>query len=295
MAHGEQDRAAGQLLQDALTGTGGGAGARKRRGEAMPESLVDAAWVVAHAGDANVRLIEVDMEGTRAYDRGHIPGALGWHWKTMLWDPLRREFPDPETMAARLGAAGIGNAYGWWVLRHGGHRDVRLLDGGRACWLREGRPLTTEVPAVVPVRYTPTAPVPALRVLREEVLGRLGDPGTVLCDVRLPEEYRGERVAPPGRPDEGAERAGRIPGAVHLHFLDLLREDGTFVAPDEMRRLCEARGVVPEKDVIVYCRLSHRASLVSFALTELLGYPRVRNYDGSWTEWGSVVGVPIER
>ncbi len=272
-------------------------------------ALVDAAWGAAHARDPTVRLIEVDMEGTRAYERGHIPGALGCHWKTMLWDPLRREFPDPETMAGRLGAAGIGNettvvfygepiqfgTYGWWVLRHGGHRDVRLLDGGRACWLREGRPLTTEVPAVVPVRYTPTAPIPALRVLREEVLRRLGDPGTVLCDVRSPEEYRGERVAPPGRPDDGAERAGRIPGAVHLHFLDLLREDGTFVAPDEMRQLCEARGVVPGKDVIVYCRLSHRASLVSFALTELLGYPRVRNYDGSWTEWGSVVGVPIER
>jgi thiosulfate/3-mercaptopyruvate sulfurtransferase len=278
-------------------------------GQGGRSALVDAAWVAAHAGDANVRLIEVNMEGTRAYEGGHIPGALGWHWKTMLWDRLRREFPDPETMAARLGAAGIGNettvvlygepiqfgTYGWWVLRYCGHPDVRLLDGGRTRWLREGRPLTTEVPAVVPVRYAPMPPRPSLRVLREEILRRLGDPGTVLFDVRSPEEYRGERVAPPNRHDDGAERTGRIPGAVHLHFLDLLREDQTFKAPEEMRRLCEARGVVPEKDVIVYCRLSHRASLANFALTEILGYPRVRNYDGSWTEWGSVVGVPIER
>jgi thiosulfate/3-mercaptopyruvate sulfurtransferase len=272
-------------------------------------ALVEAAWVAAHVGDPDVRLVEVDWDGTKAYEQGHIPGALGWHWKTMLWDPLRREFPDPETMAARLGAAGIGNdttvvvygeplqfgTYGWWVLRYCGHRDVRLLDGGRTRWTREGRPLTTEVPAVARKRYTPTNPDPSMRILRDEVLPLLGDPGTVLFDVRSPEEYRGERVAPPGRADDGAERAGRIPGAVHLHFLDLLRDDGTFKAPEEMLRLCEARGVTPDKQVIVYCRLSHRASLACFALTELLRYPRVRTYDGSWTEWGSVVGVPIER
>ncbi len=181
------------------------------------------------------------------------------------------------------------------VLRHCGHRDVRLLDGGKTRWVREGRPLTTEVPAVAPVQYAPAQPVPAMRILRYEVLRRLGDTGTVLLDVRSPEEYRGERVAPPGRPDDGAERTGRIPGAVHLHFLDLLREDGIFKAPAEMRRLCEAAGVTPDKEIVVYCCLSHRASLAAFALAQLLGYPRVRNYDASWTEWGSVVGVPIER
>lgn len=278
-------------------------------GAGTTRALVDAAWVAARGQDPGVRLIEVDMEGTRAYERGHVPGAIGWHWKTMLWDPLRRDFPDAETMAARLGAAGIGNdttvifygeplqfgAYGWWVLRYCGHRDVRVLDGGKTRWAKEGRALTTEVPAVVPVRYVPMKHEPSLRVLRDEVLRRLGDPGTILFDVRSPEEYRGERVAPPGRPDDGAERAGRIPGAVHLHFMDLLREDGTFKPAAEMRRLCEERGVTPDKEVIVYCRLSHRASLACFALTEFLGYPRVRNYDGSWTEWGSVVGVPIER
>ena len=275
----------------------------------MPQALVDAAWVADRAQDSTVRLVEVNVEGTKAYGQGHLPGAIGWHWKTMFWDPLRREFPDAATLAARLSGAGIGNdttvvfygeplqfgTYGWWVLRHCGHRDVRLLDGGKTRWLREGRPLTAEIPAVAPVRYAPAQPVPAMRILREEVLRRLGDPGTVLFDVRSPEEYRGERVAPPGWPDDGAERAGRIPGAMHLHFLDLLREDGTFKAPAEMRRLCEAVGVTPDKEIVVYCRLSHRASLAAFALTQLLGYPRVRNYDGSWTEWGSIVGVPIER
>ncbi len=274
-----------------------------------PGALVDAAWVAAHVQDPNVRLIEVDWDETRVYQQGHIPGALGWHWKTILWDSLRREFPDPETMASRLGAAGIGNdttvvfygepwqfgTYGWWVLRYCGHRDVRLLDGGRRRWTREGRPITTEVPSVTPVFCSPTKPDPSMRILRDEVLRLLGHPGTVLFDVRSPEEYRGERVAPPGRPDDGAERTGRIPGAVHLHFRDLLQDDGTFRGADEMRGLCEVRGVTPDKQVIVYCRLSHRASLVSFALTQMLGYPRVRNYDGSWTEWGSVVGVPIER
>jgi len=275
----------------------------------MPEALVDAAWVAARVGDPRVRVVEVNMEGTAAYEKGHLPGALGWHWKTMLWDPLRREFPDPATMAARLGAAGIGNdttavfygepvqfgTYGWWVLRYCGHRDVRLLDGGKTRWVRDGRPLTKEVPSVKPITYAPTPPDPGMRILREDVLRRLGDPGAVLFDVRSPEEYRGERVAPPSRPDDGAERAGRIPGAVHLYFLDLLNEDTTFKAPEEMRRLCQARGVTPDKEIVVYCRLSHRASLAAFALTQLLGYPRVRSYDGSWTEWGSVVGVPIER
>jgi thiosulfate/3-mercaptopyruvate sulfurtransferase len=277
---------------------------------AMSNVLVDAAWVAAHAEDPAVRLVEVNMEGTKAYERGHIPGAAGWHWKTALWDNRRREFPDPQAMAARLGAAGIGNdttvvfygeplqfgTYAWWALTYGGHRDARVLDGGKVRWQREGRPLTTAVPpGPAPVPYASTAPHPAMRILREEVLRCLGNPGTVLLDVRSPEEYRGERVAPPGRADDGAERAGRIPGAVHLHFSDLLQEDGCFKPPEDMRGLCEACGVTPDKEVVVYCRLSHRASLVSLALTRLLGYPRVRNYDGSWTEWGSMVGLPIER
>lgn len=286
-----------------------GVGERESTGAVEPGALVSAAWLAAHLDDPTVRVLEIDRDATLAYEAGYVPGAVGWHWKTMLWDPLRRDFADPATMAARLGAAGIANdttvvvygeplqfgTYGWWALKYGGHRDVRLLDGGRTRWGREGRPLTTEVPAVRTVSYMPTTPDPSMRILREEVLRRLGDPHTVLFDMRSPEEYRGERVAPPGQPDDGAVRGGHIPGAVNLYFTELLEEDGTFKDAAEMRRLVQARGLGRDTDVIVYCRLSHRATLAYFALTQILGHRRVRSYDGSWTEWGSVVGMPIER
>ncbi len=273
------------------------------------ECLVDPAWVSGHLDDPGVRLIEVNRVGTEAYETGHIPGAVGWNWKAALWDERMREFPTPEEMARRLGAVGIRNGttiviygvpfqygtYPYWVLRLLGHPDVRLLDGGKTRWQQEGRPLTRDVPTFRPVPCTPATPNPAIRILREEVLGSLGKPGVAILDVRSPEEYRGERVAPPGHPDGGAERTGRIPGARHLYFMELINGDGTFKSPAQIRRLVEDRGITPDKEVIVYCRLSHRASLAWFALHELLGYPKVRSYDGSWTEWGSVVGVPIER
>lgn len=284
-------------------------GAGDSAGRAEPHALVSAAWLADHLDDPAVRVLEIDRDATLAYEAGHIRGAVGWHWKTMLWDPLRRDFADSATMAARLGAAGIANettvvvygeplqfgAYGWWALAYGGHLDVRLLDGGRTRWQREGRPLTTEVPVVEPVSYAPTRPDPTMRVFREEVLRGLGDPRAVLFDLRSPEEYRGERVAPPGQPDDGAVRGGHIPGAVNLYFTELLEEDGTFKDALAMRRMLEARGLDSDKEVIVYCRLSHRATLAYFVLTRILRHPRVRCYDGSWTEWGSVVGIPIER
>ncbi len=280
-----------------------------REGRARRDVLVDTEWVASHLDDPRVRVVEVNRVGTEAYEIGHIPGALGWNWKAALWDVRMREFPTPEEMARRLGVAGIRNdttivfygvpvqyrTYPYWVLRLLGHPDVRLLDGGKTRWQEEGRPLTREVPSVRPVPYTPTTPNLAVRILREEVLGSLGKPGVAILDVRSPEEYRGERVAPPGHPDDGAERTGRIPGAKHLYFMELLNGNGTFKDPTEIQRLVEERGITPDKEVIVYCRLSHRASLAWFALHELLGYQKVRSYDGSWTEWGSVVGVPIER
>lgn len=272
-------------------------------------ALVNTEWVAQHVEDPTVRLVEVDRVGTESYLCGHIPGAVGWHWKQQLWDPHDREFPAPDVLAGRLGAAGISRdttivvhgdpvqfgTYAWWALTYCGHPDVRLLDGTKTRWIREGRPLTTDVVAPAPVRYEPARRLPSMRILREEVLASLGRSDTILVDLRSPEEYRGERVAPPGMPDDGAERAGHIPGARHLYFSEMLHDDETFRPVDELRALWAARGATPDKHVVVYCRLSHRATLAYFVLTQLLAYPRVRSYDGSWTEWGSVVGVPIAR
>jgi thiosulfate/3-mercaptopyruvate sulfurtransferase len=228
----------------------------------------------------------------------------------MLWDSHMREFPSPEAFAARLGAEGIGNdttvvfygediqfgIYAWWAFRYCGHADVRLLDGGRYRWQAEGRPLVTEIPAPVPaVNCRPVARRESMRVHRDEVLAALGDKGTVILDARSPEEYSGKRVGGPGGPDVGAVRYGRIPGARHLYYADLLNADKSFKTPAELAPLVATRGVGSEHKVFAYCRMSHRATVVHFALTQLLGFEQVRVYDGSWTEWGNLVGVPVER
>jgi thiosulfate/3-mercaptopyruvate sulfurtransferase len=276
--------------------------------------LVDCAWLATRLDDPDVCLIEVaglGQDNLQAYRAGHIPGAHPWRWKEWLWDELTREFPDPETFARRMGAAGIGNdttivvygqdmqfgIYAWWVLRLCGHENVRVLDGARYRWRDEGRPLVTEQPAArEPVEYRINGPRnDALRVMRDELLRRLGSTDTLILDARSAEEYRGELVAPPGAPNVGAERYGRIPGAKHLYFEDLLAADKRFRPVDELRELFRARGVAPDRNVLAYCRLSHRATVVYFALTELLGMNNVRVYDGSWTEWGNLVGAPIER
>jgi thiosulfate/3-mercaptopyruvate sulfurtransferase len=250
------------------------------------------------------------QDDMRAYRSGHVPGALGWDWKSMLWDSHMREFPSPQDFAARLGSAGIGNdttvvfygepvqfgVYAWWTFTYCGHPSVKVLDGARVRWQAEGRPWTTE-PARprAPVTYTPVERNVGMRMGREEVLSVLGRAGTVLLDGRSGEEYRGERVNGPGGPDVGALRYGRIPGAKHLYFEELLEADKRFKSPDAIRKAVEARGATREKDIVAYCRMSHRATVLYFALTELAGYDKVRVYDGSWTEWGNLVGVPVER
>lgn len=282
-------------------------------GNQRTSALVDSAWIAAHSRDPNVCLIEVaglGQENFQAYRAGHVPGAHVWDWKQMLWDSHVRDFPSPAEFARRLGAAGIGNdttvvfygegvqfgIYAWWVFRYCGHENVRILDGARYRWAEEGRPLVNDVPPLRPARqYRAATRVERMRVLRDDVLRSLGMPGTLLLDGRSAEEYDGARVGATGGPDVGAMRYGRIPGAKHLYFEDLLNDDKTFRTPAEVRALAAKRGVSPDADIVVYCRLSHRAAVLYFALTELLGLEHVRVYDGSWTEWGNLVGVPVER
>ena len=271
-------------------------------------ALVDAAWLAAHKDDPDVCLIEIDRFSLDQYESGHIEGAIGWNWKQALWDKNIREFPDPDEFARRVGEAGIGNdtyviiygepiqfgVYAWWVLRYCGHQNVALLDGGHRRWQAEGRPLVAEATAPPnPVTYNPVKRNEAMRASRDDVLAAIGNPQTNILDARAPEEFNGKMLGTP-EGNHGAERYGRIPGARHRHFTDLLTDDERFKPKEELHRLFDETGVDPEKKTIAYCRLSHRATVAYFSLTELLGYQNVRVYDGSWTEWGSIVGVPIE-
>jgi thiosulfate/3-mercaptopyruvate sulfurtransferase len=275
---------------------------------AHPETLVSTDWVAQHARDPNVAVVEVDVD-TKAYDEGHVPGALGWNWQTQLCDTLRRDIIPKDALEALLGESGItpdttivlyGDnnnwfaAWAYWQLKLYGHRDVRILDGGRKYWLENSLPLTTDVPDQPPTDYPAPDPDFALRAFQSDILPRLGDAELALVDVRSPAEFNGEVIAPPGM-TETAQRAGHIPGAVSAPWAQVVREDGTFKSADELRAHYEAKGVTPDKDVIAYCRIGERSSHTWFVLHEILGYPRVRNYDGSWTEWGSMVGMPIEK
>ena len=274
--------------------------------------LVSASWLSEHLDDPSVRIIEVstDQQGAN-YRAGHIHGAVWWFWKDALWHATDREFATPEEMAQHLGAIGVSPqttivlygdpfqyaTYAFWALTMCGHPDVRILDGGRVRWEKDGYATSTEAPETVPVAYQPCPGDTSSRVGRDNVRDGLGNPGRFLLDVRSPEEYRGERVGASHTGDNGAERAGRIPGAVHLFYRDLLNEDDTFKTPAELRALFDGVGldVAGDQEVVVYCRLSHRASLAWIALRYLLGRDNVRIYDGSWTEWGSIVGFPVER
>jgi thiosulfate/3-mercaptopyruvate sulfurtransferase len=281
----------------------------ENKGYAHPEALVDADWVEAHLNDPNVRLIEVDVD-TKAYEQGHIPGAVGFNWQKELQDQTIRAPLSKEQLEDLLSRAGVSNdttivlygdnnnwfaAWAFWILKYYGHNDVRLLDGGRVKWLAEQRPLTTEVPSYERTHYQAQEPRRELRALRDEVLSKLGQSGVALVDVRSPGEYSGELLAPPNLPQEGAQRGGHIPGAANVPWASAVREDGTFKSAEELRAIYEGKGITADKEVIAYCRIGERSSHTWFALRYLLGYPDVRNYDGSWTEWGSLIGVPIEK
>ncbi len=280
-----------------------------RAGYAHPEVLVDTAWVAAHRTDPKVKVVEVDVD-TTAYEKGHVPGAIGLDWRKDLQAQPVRDLLPKDQFEALLSRHGISAddtiiAYGdnnnwfaaWfvWNLKYYGHRDVRLMDGGRKKWEAEGRELATDSPAAKPAQYRASDPDAKIRALRDDVGSRYQDSGSRLVDVRSPKEYSGELLAPENLPQEGAQRGGHIPGAANIPWGQAVREDGTFKSADELKELYGSKGVTPDTQVIAYCRIGERSSHTWFVLQYLLGYPNVRNYDGSWTEWGSLIGAPIER
>jgi len=276
-------------------------------GYANPSALVETEWVAAHLNDPDVRVVEVDEDPV--YAEGHIPGASTFDWWKDLETPLSRDVVTGEAFAAVAGKAGIGDdttvvfygdknnwfaTYAYWLFRYNGHDKVKIMNGGRGKWIAEGRPLTTEVPTPTPRTHSVRPVRPELRALRDYVLQSVAA-GRPLVDVRSPKEFSGELIAPEAYPQEGAQRGGHIPGAVNIPWGLAVNEDGTFKSVDELRALYAGKGITPDKEIIAYCRIGERSSHTWFVLTELLGYPKVRNYDGSWTEYGNIVGAPIER
>jgi len=276
---------------------------------AHPEVLVSTDWVAEHGKDSNVRLIEVDVD-TSAYDQGHIAGAVGWNWQTQLQDNVRRDLIDKAALERLLGQSGVANdttvilygdnnnwfaAYALWQLKYYGHKDVRLMNGGRKKWQSEKRPLTTDSAKVTPTTYRATQPDESIRAHKDEVSDVVDKKKTgQLVDVRSPDEFTGKIIAPPGM-TETAQRAGHIPGAANIPWSQAAREDGTFKSVEELKQLYQGKGITGNGEVIAYCRIGERSSHTWFVLKYLLGYDRVKNYDGSWTEWGNLVGAPIEK
>ena len=270
--------------------------------------LVETQWLEDHLDDDSVRIVEVD-ENPALYQEAHIPGAVGFDWKKDLQDQVRRDFLDPDAFGELFGSRGISNdhlivlygdrnnwfaAYTYWYLKYYGHEQVRLLNGPREKWIGEGRATTTDPPSHAPATFTAKPGDETIRAKREEVMRAL-DSGTVLVDVRSPQEYSGELIAMPGYEQEGAQRAGHIPGAASVPWAQAVNEDGTFRSADELSELYGGKGVLDSDSIIAYCRIGERSAHTWFVLHELLGRDDVRNYDGSWTEWGNLVDVPIER
>jgi thiosulfate/3-mercaptopyruvate sulfurtransferase len=271
--------------------------------------LVTTDWLADHLNDDSVVVAEVD-ENPDLYDEGHIAGAVKLHWRDDLQDPVERDLVDKPTFERLMSERGVSNdstlvlygdknnwfaAYAYWYLKIYGHEDVRILDGGRQKWVDEGREFTAEPPQPPQAEYKASERDESIRTYRDSVKDRIGEQSMALVDVRSPQEYAGELIAPPGYEQEGAQRAGHIPTAASIPWATAVRDDGTFKSADELRELYEGKGVTPEKEVTAYCRIGERSAHTWFVLRELLGYATVMNYDGSWTEWGNLVDVPIEK
>ena len=274
--------------------------------------LVSTEWVAEHLNDDHIRLVEVD-EDILLYDVGHVPGAIKLDWQNDLWHEVERDFITPDKVSALLGRLGISAddtiilygdksnwwaAYAYWFLSYSGVQNLKIMNGGRQKWTAEGRELTTDLPQYSETSYPALTRDDSLRAYRDEVKAHLeGEQSgqNALVDVRSPDEFSGKVTHMPNYPQEGVLRGGHIPSARSIPWAKATNEDGTFKSADELKALYEGEGVTPDKDVIAYCRIAERSSHTWFVLRELLGYPKVRNYDGSWTEWGNAVGMPIEK
>jgi len=274
---------------------------------AHPETLVDTAWVAEHGGDPHVRIVESD-EDVLLYEQGHIPGAVKIDWQGDLQDRIRRDYIGREEFESLMSRNGIANdttvvfygdknnwwaCYAFWAFKLFGHEKCVIMNGGRRKWMEEGRPMTKEVPTYPPTTYKASGPDLRIRAFRDEVMSSIGK--VALVDVRSPGEYSGELLHMADYPQEGALRGGHIPTARSIPWNRAIAEDGTFKPTAQLKELYESQGITPDKPVIAYCRIGERSSLTWYVLKYLLGYPDVKNYDGSWTEWGNLVGVPIER
>ncbi|HEX9638551.1 MAG TPA: sulfurtransferase [Acidobacteriota bacterium] len=278
---------------------------------AKPDVLVSTDWVAQNTNNPNVRIVEVDVD-TKGYDEGHVPGAVGWNWQTQLCDQLRRDVIGKQQLEQLMGSSGIDNgttvvlygdnnnwfaAWAYWQLKMYGHKDVRLMNGGRKKWIAEGRELSQDAPSRAAKQYSAKEPDPSLRAFLPQVQDaakQVQAGKAAMVDVRSPDEFSGKILSPPGLP-ETCQRGGHIPGAANIPWGQACNEDGTFKSADELKKLYEGKGISANKDVIAYCRIGERSSHTWFVLKELLGFPNVRNYDGSWTEWGNLVGAPVER
>ncbi len=271
--------------------------------------LVTTDWLAEHLNDPNVVVAEVD-ENPDVYDEGHIRGAVKLHWREDLQDRVERDLVEKDEFERLMRSRGIGNdttlvlygdknnwfaAYAYWYVKIYGHADARILDGGRQKWIDEKGELTTDLPEIEPAAYTAQERDESIRTYRDAVRETIGAGGHALVDVRSPQEFSGDLVAPPGYEQEGAQRGGHIPSAESIPWAQAVRDDGTFKSAPELRELYAARGVTEEKSVTAYCRIGERSAHTWFVLRELLGYDDVKNYDGSWTEWGNLVDVPIEK